>query len=485
MDRPLPTLLFLIIGSLFPVFGQTAPNLEFATVSGDGNPTGNGPVTAATINFVKNTDNPTGTTFELYQPQLSATFTLTNQTYSNGVRLGWTGSAGALIYPLLNSAGAPANNNFTSAGATAGTGIQVTNNRGVNLTINAAALSGNATNGTYQMADLIISFNRPVSNPVLQIGGMGGFQGALGFTGGFDYISSNVPVSFSRLSGNGANFNVTSASVKNSATNPNATGTNSASGSLQINGQGITTLTLRISLRGDGNASSWTGADGITIGISTLESRLTITKAVNNQNPKSGTNVIFTLTAKNNGASNNTNVKITDLLPSGYTFISASTATGTYNSSSGIWNIGNLNDGASAVLEITAKVNYSGNYTNTAGISGDITDPDSSDNTSSSTPNVQTVCYEDKNTASAGINSKFGITTLQRAGASTWPGIRNSAHLVLESNTKGLVITRIPKASLGNITHPVEGMMVYDLTDKCLTMYADGIWSCFSTPSCP
>lgn len=485
MDKKLPILLLFSIGSLFPLFGQTAPNLEFATVSGDGNPTGNGPVTTTTINFGKNTNNPSGTSFALYQPVLSATFSLSNQTYSNAARIGWTGSAGALIYPLMNSAGAPSNNNFTSSDAATGTGINVTNNRGVNITINAAALSGRPTNGNYPMADLTITFNRPVSNPILHIGGMGGFQGNLGFAGGFDYVSSNVPVSFSRLSGNSASFTITSSAIKNSAVNPTANGTNSASGSVLVNGQGITTLTLRVEIRGDGNASSWGGADGITIGLSTLESNLSVSKTVDNQAPKSGSNVVFTLTAKNNGASNNTNIKVTDQLPSGYSFISATTGTGSYNTTSGIWDIGNLNDGASSVLNITAKVNYSGNFTNTASIGGDLSEADSSDNSSSSTPNVQTVCYEDRNTASAGIGSKFGITTLQRAGSNTWPTIRNSAHLVLESDTKGLVISRIPKASLGNITNPVEGMMVYDTTDKCLKVYADGVWSCFSTPTCP
>lgn len=485
MARKLPILISLSIGSLFPLFGQTAPNLEFATVSGDGNPTGNGPVTSATINFIKNTDNPTGTSFTLYQPTLSASFTISNQTFSNAARLGWNGSSGALIYPLMSSTGAPANNNFTSSGASPGTGIQVANNRGVNLTINTAGLSGQPTNGTYRMADLTINFNRPVNNPILHIGGMGGFQGSLGYAGGFDYLSSNVPVSFSRLSGNSSNFTVTSTSIKNTAVNPTASGVNSASGSVLVTGQGITTLTLRVSIRGDGNASPWSGADGITIGISTLESNLNVTKIVDNPSPKSGTNVIFTITAKNNGASNNTNVKVTDQLPSGYSFISATTNTGSYNNTSEIWDIGNLNDGSSAVLNITAKVNYSGNFTNTANISGDINDADNSDNSSSSTPNVQTVCYEDSNTSSVGISSKFGITTLKRAGINTWPTIRNSAHLVLESNTKGLVLTRIPKNSLGNITNPAEGMIVYDLTDKCLKVYADGTWNCFSTPSCP
>ncbi|AZA82622.1 hypothetical protein C1637_20805 [Chryseobacterium lactis] len=488
MDRKIPILLLLSIGSLFPLFGQTAPNLEFATASGDGNPTGNGPVTSTVISFNKNTNNPGGDTFSLYAPQLKATFTISNMQYNSAASIGSAiNNASAPIFPLLNSIGSPANNNFTSSGASTGTGINTGFNRGIGLFVNSSVLSGQSTNGTYQMADLVITFNRPVDNPILHIGGMGGVQGSMGLTAGFEYVSSNIPVTFSRLSGNSNNFMVTSTTIHNTAPTPSTSGANSGSGSVLVTGKGITSLTLRLTMRGSGQQANWQSGTGdqVMMGISLLESNLSITKSVNNPTPKSGTNVIFTLTAQNSGASNNTNVKVTDQLPDGYTFINASTATGSYNNSSGVWTIGNLNDGSSTTLDITTKVNYAGNYTNTANITGDINDPDTSNNSSSSTPNVQTVCYEDKNSVSAGINSKFGITTLKRAGNNTWPTTRNSAHMVLESNNKGFVITRIEKASLGNITNPVEGMIVYDLTDKCLKVFADGVWSCFSKPTCP
>lgn len=97
------------------------------------------------------------------------------------------------------------------------------------------------------------------------------------------------------------------------------------------------------------------------------------------------------------------------------------------------------------------------------------------------------VCYVDANTSSAGIDSKFGITLLKRADTNNgnWPMIRKSAHIVLESNTKGFVITRMPTSDLGNITDPVEGMMIYDTTEKCLKIYDGSQWSCFNKPACP
>ncbi|MEC5157790.1 hypothetical protein [Chryseobacterium sp. MP_3.2] len=97
------------------------------------------------------------------------------------------------------------------------------------------------------------------------------------------------------------------------------------------------------------------------------------------------------------------------------------------------------------------------------------------------------VCYNLPNTGIAGIDTKHGITLLQKAGADNggWPMIRKSAHTALESNTKGFVITRMTTAQIGNIVSPQEGMMVFDLTVSCLKIYADGVWSCFTTPACP
>ncbi|SEW12451.1 DUF11 domain-containing protein [Kaistella antarctica] len=101
---------------------------------------------------------------------------------------------------------------------------------------------------------------------------------------------------------------------------------------------------------------------------------------------------------------------------------------------------------------------------------------------------VPCACYNPANTTGIGPDTKLGITLLQRAGiedADQWPMVRKSGHIALESNTKGFVITRVAKADLGGITTPQEGMMLYDTTDKCLKIYADGVWACFSQPACP
>ena len=97
------------------------------------------------------------------------------------------------------------------------------------------------------------------------------------------------------------------------------------------------------------------------------------------------------------------------------------------------------------------------------------------------------ICYRDPVRTNSGIDSNHGITLLNRAGTNNgnWPMIRKSAHTVLESNSKGFVITRIATADLGSISNPVEGMIVYDTTEKCLKLFDGTAWSCFKKATCP
>lgn len=110
---------------------------------------------------------------------------------------------------------------------------------------------------------------------------------------------------------------------------------------------------------------------------------LAIVKTVDNSTPNVGRTVVFTLTASNTGPSNATGVNILDLLPPGYTYISNTPSKGTYTSGTGIWSLGNLNNGASEYLTITATVNTSGPYANTAAIIA--SEPDSTPENNSST----------------------------------------------------------------------------------------------------
>jgi hypothetical protein len=101
--------------------------------------------------------------------------------------------------------------------------------------------------------------------------------------------------------------------------------------------------------------------------------------------------------------------------------------------------------------------------------------------------------------------TKHGITALGRAGAENdnWPMVRQSAWTVLEAKTKGFVVNRVAFSDADNnpatpdvptaisASNFVEGMMVYDSTNKCLKVYTSKnggtsfAWYCMTTQACP
>lgn len=80
---------------------------------------------------------------------------------------------------------------------------------------------------------------------------------------------------------------------------------------------------------------------------------------VDNPNPGTGQNVTFSFTFSNNGSVAATDLTITDFINSGFTFISATTNVGSYNSSSNpiLWNIGTVLPGATITVTATFQVN--------------------------------------------------------------------------------------------------------------------------------
>jgi uncharacterized repeat protein (TIGR01451 family)/gliding motility-associated-like protein len=110
---------------------------------------------------------------------------------------------------------------------------------------------------------------------------------------------------------------------------------------------------------------------------------LAVTNTVNQALQKVGQPVTFTVQVTNNGPSNASGVQVTDLLPAGYTIISQSATTGTYDPVSGLWTIGNLANGGVTTLTIQANVGIGSSYLTTAVVSGTETDPLLTNNTAS------------------------------------------------------------------------------------------------------
>ncbi|MCW3168652.1 hypothetical protein OMO38_08935 [Chryseobacterium sp. 09-1422] len=268
-------------------------NLEMA--AGAGNPTDNGPVTVPTgtlssrvITLQENTDNAVaGTAFAAYTPGLTATISLRNQ-YANigtgsttyppmlfgGSMLGNESTpVGAAIFPTMNQIfSAPVNTNYTNTStATSGTGIEVSANKALNITIYPYPLYDNSLSfsGRHYMGDITIAFNRPVNNPIVHFVDLGAFRTTTyrsSFSTEYDFdLAGSTPstgITMSKRSGTNY-FSVTSNQINHSnIIDPNA-GTN---GSVQFTGNNITVIKLKIHLRGSSDpGGSNTGSNSYKI----------------------------------------------------------------------------------------------------------------------------------------------------------------------------------------------------------------------------
>jgi hypothetical protein len=276
---------FLLI--LLPLAGISQPAIEFANGSG---PTGNGSViTNQVVTFQSNMANPTTGTYTPLAPTTTATFAISNQQYTlpasqnpNGGDVSFGGNvnaSGKLPTPMatfspMNTISAAPAADFSSTQDNINAGMSVTSNYAVEVFTSAMGLynANLSTSGTYYMADLTITFNVAISNPVIHIVGIGCVFGALGMT--TSLVLGTPGVTLTELSGS-PELSVTATSILNTATIPTSTtGSGAASGSILVNGT-VSSLLFHLYLRGDGKTPTWSNAnehtgDAWLIGVSAL-----------------------------------------------------------------------------------------------------------------------------------------------------------------------------------------------------------------------
>ncbi|MDB9309469.1 5'/3'-nucleotidase SurE [Aphanizomenon sp. CS-733/32] len=95
---------------------------------------------------------------------------------------------------------------------------------------------------------------------------------------------------------------------------------------------------------------------------------LELSQTANVTNAVIGDQVTFTLTLSNKGSLLANGIQVTDFLPQPFTFISATPEQGTYNSQTGVWEVGEIAGNVTRTLKLTAKVTQSGALTNKAEI---------------------------------------------------------------------------------------------------------------------
>jgi uncharacterized repeat protein (TIGR01451 family) len=113
---------------------------------------------------------------------------------------------------------------------------------------------------------------------------------------------------------------------------------------------------------------------------------IAVTKTVSNAAPVVGDEDVYTIAAHNNGPLAATGVTVTDVLPNGVVFVSATASQGAYDPASGLWTVGSLAVGGTATLHITVRLAATGVIRNTATKSGETQiDPVPANNASSVT----------------------------------------------------------------------------------------------------
>ncbi len=115
---------------------------------------------------------------------------------------------------------------------------------------------------------------------------------------------------------------------------------------------------------GDGEGDDWDDAV-VTAVVPPAIIDLELVKDVAPSAVQVGEETTFTITVVNQGPDDATGVEVTDTLPAGLTYLSDD-GSGTYDSATGVWTIGNLAVGASVQLTFDVTVDEAGTFTNVA-----------------------------------------------------------------------------------------------------------------------
>jgi uncharacterized repeat protein (TIGR01451 family) len=124
--------------------------------------------------------------------------------------------------------------------------------------------------------------------------------------------------------------------------------------------------------------------------VNPQQADLALAKTVNNARPNVGDVITFTVTLTDNGPNTATGVTVSDPLPAGLTFVSDTASAGSYNPTTGVWNVGAVTTTTPQTLLISARVVSPDAQTNTATItSSDQLDPNPTNNTASAVETPQ------------------------------------------------------------------------------------------------
>ena len=157
---------------------------------------------------------------------------------------------------------------------------------------------------------------------------------------------------------------------------------------------------------------------------------LSVVKEVDDATPNPGQTVTFTIRVTNSSTTQqSTGVTLTDQIPAGMTFGTATTAAGTFDQNTGIWNIGTIAPNTTVELTITATNTTTAVKTNTARLTtADQLDPDS-------TPGNAVAGEDDESTIT--ITPNVADVRLSKSVTTTSPQLNQQITFTLRATNDG------------------------------------------------
>ncbi|MEO8035406.1 MAG: IPTL-CTERM sorting domain-containing protein, partial [Acidobacteriota bacterium] len=144
--------------------------------------------------------------------------------------------------------------------------------------------------------------------------------------------------------------------------------------------------TFTVNLSAPVNATITTATGTGTIINDDFVADLAIVKSAGSGPFYASQNAVFNIAVANGGPSTATNVTVTDVLPPGTTFVSATPTQGSCTGTTTVTcNLGSLANTANAAITLTVRLDVSGSTTNTATVTSATPDPAPANNTSSAT----------------------------------------------------------------------------------------------------
>jgi len=144
------------------------------------------------------------------------------------------------------------------------------------------------------------------------------------------------------------------------------------------------------SVEGDSNLANNSATALTTVGAAPGSVDLSVTMTDSPDPATAGAPLTYAVTVSNNSASASSNVTLSDALPAGVSFVSATASQGVCAESAGVvnCNLGAMAGSASATASIVVQTSAAGNVSNSVTVSATEPDPNPANNSASTTTNV-------------------------------------------------------------------------------------------------